>query len=115
MSDRDNNLMNTNTSTMFDNNNNNNNTASSFATAFKGRNTAMSTDDLRKARESRAADALRMKDEQLKILSEQNGNLLLSLDKVTTFTILLKLISFKYSAVCFDNYFITFSLMMMMM
>jgi len=77
MSDRDN-LMNSNNSTMFDNNNNN----TSFATAFKGRNTAMSTDDLRKARETRAADALRMKDEQLKILSEQNANLLLSLDKV---------------------------------
>jgi len=67
---------------MFENNNINNNTTTSFATAFKGRNTAMSTDDLRKARETRAADALRMKDEQLKILSEQNGNLLLSLDKV---------------------------------
>ena len=55
---------------------------SSFASQFRGRSTAMSTEDLRKARESRAADALKMKDEQLKILSEQNGNLLKSLDKV---------------------------------
>ena len=42
----------------------------------------MSADDLRKARESRAADALKMKDEQLRILTEQNSNLLKSLDKV---------------------------------
>jgi len=42
----------------------------------------MTTDDLRKQRESRAADALRMKDDQLSMLSEQNRNLLTSLDKV---------------------------------
>jgi len=42
----------------------------------------MSTEDLRRARESRAADALRMKDEQLAILSEQNRSLLSSLDKL---------------------------------
>lgn len=77
---------------MFENNNVNNNTTTSFATAFKGRNTAMSTDDLRKARETRAADALRMKDEQLKILSEQNGNLLLSLDKVPSLSSALSII-----------------------
>jgi hypothetical protein len=51
--------------------------------SFTGRNTAMSADELRKARETRAADALRMKDEQIKILTEQNANLLKALDKVT--------------------------------
>lgn len=75
MTDRD--FNNTGNNNMFDNTGN-----TSFATAFKGRSTAMSTDDLRKARESRAADALRMKDEQLNILSIQNGNLLDSLNKV---------------------------------
>ena len=54
----------------------------SFASSFRGRNTAMTTDELRKARESRAADALRMKDEQLRILSEQNASLLKTLEKV---------------------------------
>ena len=53
-----------------------------MASAFRGRSTAKSTDDLRRARESRAAEALRMKDEQLKILSDQNSTLLSSLDKV---------------------------------
>lgn len=55
---------------------------STFASSFKGRNTSKTADELKKARESRAADALRMKDEQLKILSEQNASLLQSLDKV---------------------------------
>ena len=54
----------------------------SLATSFKGRNTAKSSDELKKARESRAAEALKMKDEQLRILSDQNANLLSSLDKV---------------------------------
>jgi hypothetical protein len=54
----------------------------SFADSFKNRSTAMTADELRKARESRAAEALRMKDEQLRILSEQNANLLKTLDKV---------------------------------
>lgn len=62
---------------------NTNGTSQNFAAAFRNRGSAMSTDDLRKARESRAADALRMKDEQLSILSEQNRNLLNSLDKVS--------------------------------
>ena len=53
-----------------------------LSTSFRNRSTAMSADDLRKARESRAADALKMKDEQLRILTEQNSNLLKSLDKV---------------------------------
>jgi chromosome segregation ATPase len=48
----------------------------------KGRMMAKSADELKKARESRAADALKMKDEQLRILSEQNASLLQSLDKV---------------------------------
>ena len=54
----------------------------SFASSFKGKSNAKSADELKKARESRAADALKMKDEQLKILSEQNSALLQSLDKV---------------------------------
>lgn len=59
-----------------------NETNGSFASTFKGRSTAMSTEDLKKARESRAAEALRMKDEQLRILTEQNTNLLKTLDKL---------------------------------
>jgi len=55
---------------------------SSVASTFKGKLAAKSADELKKARESRAADALRMKDEQLRILSEQNANLLQALDKV---------------------------------
>ena len=54
----------------------------SLASSFRGKNTARSADDLKKAREGRAAEALRMKDEQLRILSDQNANLLTSLDKV---------------------------------
>lgn len=54
----------------------------SMASTFKGRNTAKSSDELKQARESRAAEALRMKDEQLRILAEQNASLLASLDKV---------------------------------
>ena len=61
---------------------NTNGTSESFATGFRNRGAAKSTDDLRKARESRAADALHMKDEQLSMLSEQNRALLNSLDKV---------------------------------
>ncbi|RYH31477.1 hypothetical protein EON65_02460 [archaeon] len=53
-----------------------------FAANFRNRGTAMTTEELRKARENRATEALRMKDEQLKILSEQNANLLKNLDKV---------------------------------
>jgi hypothetical protein len=55
---------------------------SSMAATFRGRNTAKSAEELKKARETRAAEALKMKDEQLKILSDQNGNLLESLNKV---------------------------------
>ncbi len=54
----------------------------SLASSFRNKNTAKSADDLKKAREGRAAEALRMKDEQLRILSDQNSNLLTSLDKV---------------------------------
>lgn len=61
---------------------NNTTMEASFASTFRNRNAAMTTEELRKARESRAAEALRMKDEQLKILSEQNANLLKTLDKV---------------------------------
>lgn len=53
-----------------------------MASTFKGRNTAKSADELKKARESRAAEALKMKDEQLRILSDQNSTLLQNLDKV---------------------------------
>lgn len=62
---------------------NTNGTSQSFAAGFRNRGAAMTTDDLRRQRESRAADALRMKDDQLNMLSEQNRNLLTSLDKVS--------------------------------
>ena len=55
-----------------------------MAGSMRGRGTAKSADELKKARESRAADALRMKDEQLRILSDQNAQLLSSLDKVNS-------------------------------
>ena len=54
----------------------------SAASTLRGKSTAKSADELKKARETRAADALRMKDEQLRILSEQNASLLSALDKV---------------------------------
>eukprot|EP01031_Cornospumella_fuschlensis_P025715 gene25715-31054_t len=53
-----------------------------FAANFRNRGTAMTTEELRKARENRATEALRMKDEQLKILSEQSANLIKNLDKL---------------------------------
>jgi myosin protein heavy chain len=60
--------------------------ALSMASTFQStKNTAKSADDLKKARETRAAEALRMKDEQLKILSDQNASLLATLDKVREF------------------------------
>jgi hypothetical protein len=62
-----------------------NDTQGSFASTFKNRSAAMTTEELRKARESRASEALRMKDEQLKILSEQSSTLLKTLDKVINF------------------------------
>jgi hypothetical protein len=56
----------------------------SMASTFNGtRNTAKTAEELKKARETRAAEALRMKDEQLKILSDQNASLLTTLDKVS--------------------------------
>jgi chromosome segregation ATPase len=53
-----------------------------MSSTFKTRHTAKTGDELRKARESRASEALKMKDEQLKILSDQNVVLLQNLDKV---------------------------------
>jgi phage portal protein BeeE len=53
-----------------------------MAASFKSRNTALSAEQLRNARETRAQEALRMKDEQLRILAEQNAALHSSLDKV---------------------------------
>ena len=53
-----------------------------MSSTFRTRNTAKTGDELRKARESRASEALKMKDEQLKILSDQNAVLLQNLDKV---------------------------------
>ena len=41
-----------------------------------------SSENLRRGRESRAMETLKMKDEQLKILSEHNSKLLASLEKV---------------------------------
>lgn len=55
----------------------------SFASTFRNRGTAMTTEELRKARESRAAEALKMKDEQLRILTEQNASLMKTLNKVS--------------------------------
>ena len=55
----------------------------SFASGFKNRSAALTTEELRKARESRAAEALKMKDDQLQILSQQNANLLKTLDRVS--------------------------------
>lgn len=43
--------------------------------------------DLRAARETRASEALKMKDEQLRILQEQNSQLLQGLDKVEVSTL----------------------------
>lgn len=66
-------------------------TQGSMAATFKARNTAKSGEELKKGRETRAAEALRMKDDQLRILAEQNANLLSNLDKVcnTNFTLLI--------------------------
>ena len=61
---------------------NDSNSESQMASTFRERSTARSGEEMRKARESRAAEALRMKDAQYKILSDQNTNLLESLDKV---------------------------------
>ena len=59
-----------------------------MASTFQAtRNTAKSAEELKKARETRAAEALRMKDEQLKILSDQNASLLSTLDKVRRYSI----------------------------
>ena len=62
----------------------------SMASAFRGRNTAKSADELKKARESRASEALKMKDEQLRILSDQNSSLLVSLDKVIVIKVVIR-------------------------
>jgi hypothetical protein len=42
-----------------------------------------SADDLRRAREIRASEALRMKDDQLQMLNDQNAKLLTSMGKVS--------------------------------
>lgn len=56
--------------------------SSSGVTNMTGRTNIQSTEDLRKARENRAMETLKMKDEQLKILTEHNAKLLTSLEKV---------------------------------
>ena len=62
----------------------NNDKPQSMASAFNATKTNVkSAEELKKAREIRATEALRMKDEQLKILSDQNAALLETLDKVT--------------------------------
>lgn len=53
-----------------------------MAASFKLRNTAKTADELKQAKETRAAEALRMKDEQMRMLAEQNATLISSLDKV---------------------------------
>lgn len=62
-----------------------------FAANFRNRGTAMTTEELRKARENRAAEALRMKDEQIGIVQEQNDRLAKTVDNVRT--LLLRLLS----------------------
>jgi hypothetical protein len=52
------------------------------ATNGGGTGGARTMTDLRAARETRASEALKMKDEQLRILQEQNSQLLNGLDKV---------------------------------
>lgn len=65
--------------------NNTGGTAQSFASTFRSNAPGMArtAEELRKARESRAADALMMKDEQINILSSQNNNLLKQLEAVS--------------------------------
>ncbi len=69
-----------------------------FAQAFRGRNTAMTAEELRRNRENRAADTLRMKDKQIEILSEQNGSLLAQVNKVICCTI------YSYCLLILHNY-----------
>jgi hypothetical protein len=57
-------------------------TAESKNAPFHAHSTARSAEALRKSRETRASEALKMKDDQLRILSEQNSQLLGSLDAV---------------------------------
>jgi hypothetical protein len=64
--------------------NNNYNTSNKAAAAAADSNVERkprSVADLRAARESRANEALKMKDEQLRILTQQNNQLLGSLDQ----------------------------------
>ncbi len=51
---------------------------------FHGRNAVMSSEDLSRARESRAAEALKMKDEQISILTQQTSSLSDALNKVSS-------------------------------
>jgi hypothetical protein len=56
--------------------------SNTMASTFGNRTISQSVEELRKARETRAAEALRMKDDNIKMLSEQNTSLLESLEKV---------------------------------
>ena len=47
-----------------------------MASTFRSRNTAKSGYNLKKAKESRAAEAMRMKNEQLRMLADQNVSML---------------------------------------
>jgi hypothetical protein len=64
--------------------NNTNGTAPSFSSTYRNNQpgAARTAEDLRRARESRAADALQMKDDQISILQTQNNNLLKQLEQV---------------------------------
>lgn len=53
-----------------------------LATTTSLRASLRSTEDLKKQRESRAAESLRVKDEQIRLLQEQNTNLVDALDRL---------------------------------
>ena len=53
-----------------------------FAASASLRTSLKSTEDLKKQRETRAAESLRVKDEQIRLLQEQSTNLLETLDKL---------------------------------
>ena len=78
----------------------------SMASSLRGKNSAKTADELKKARESRAAEAIRMKDEQLRILSDQNANLLSNLDKVYLSLTLLNFVGSNTVTTCFCFFFV---------
>jgi hypothetical protein len=67
--------------------NNTNGTAQTFASTFRSNapGAARTAEELRRARESRAADALTMKDEQIALLAKNNNELLKQLEVVSEY------------------------------